>query len=196
MRVNLLPPEFNMQLLLRRRVRTWLRLWSICLLFCVGMVAHSGGQVHRMDRKLDQITTLSQPISAQQHRVEDFKLQLARLEARNQATEQLMPPDRTLPLLAILSQSAAKAGGNLQIQRLSIQSIRPRATEKKVNAAEPEAAILQVSLGGMAANDQVVSQFVSLLQSYGVFSAVELKSSSEVSGSGQFGRQFQLEIRS
>lgn len=204
MQVNLLPDEFQLQRMLRSRIKTWVTMWIVCLLLAGGLCVLGGWQLSHLRQRGQAVQQHIQPLQRQQQRTERLKVELAKLHTQTAATENLLPPDHTLPLLAVLSQSTADIEGEIQTLRLTMQSTRLRldaastAPTRRSPASQPTVVAasvrLQVTLHGSASSDQAVSQFVSRLRSYEVFSKVELKSSSETSGSGDGGRAFHLEL--
>ncbi|QEG43483.1 PilN domain-containing protein [Roseimaritima ulvae] len=206
MQVNLLPEPLQLQRLLRSRLKTWTVMWTVCLLLAVGFCAYGGWQLRRQQRRGLAVQQHIEPLQQQRQRTARLKVELAKLHAQTSATENLLPPDLTLPLLAVLSQSTADVEGDIQTLRLAMQSMRPRPTSPPTHRTPRPSLVsttsanadppvrLQVTLHGSASSDQAVSQFVSRLRGYAIFTKVELKSSSETSSTGQGTRAFHLEL--
>ncbi|GEM_PF-4841138 len=178
MRVNLLPQEFQFQLLLRSRLRCWTILWTLCACIAMGMTAMSSWRLRQLNCQVAEIREQSQPIAAQKQQTTQLKNRWLQVQAQTVATEELELPDQTLVLFSVLARSAATNDGQIQILRLSMQT-------------HP----LQATLHAVAEDDQSVSQFLAKLRAYGVFTRVDLKSSGEWSGASKGSRQFHVELK-
>lgn len=198
MSMNLLHEEFRLLLMLRSRVKTWLTLCSACLLISIAAMGVGGWQLASLNRQTETVRQRIEPLERQQSQIARLETQRARLEKQTVATENLLPPDPTLPVLGMIAQSAAATTGDVQTLRFHLQSDgRVPTSQTAAATATPVSASplrIQVSLHGWASSDAALSQFVAQLRSYEVFAKVDLRSSSDAPSGASGGRHFHLEL--
>lgn len=198
MHMNLLTESFRIRVALQAQLRHWTVIWIICAIGSLGVCSANIYCVFVLRKELVQVRERAQPTQEVVNRSENLKAQLADLAEKTATLEQLQPEDHGLPLLSMLTASAAHSEHSIHIHKFVMQSDRAPPQVQKANASEndPSAArsvVTIASIHGIATSDQAVSQLVDHLRSYELFRRVDLKSTSVLSNSVKGGREFHVE---
>jgi hypothetical protein len=187
-------------MLIRKRLRQWGVVWIAITLFGLAVLAL---QYRRMSEERARSMTLAEqvrPLFAIREATGGYAQQARALDEKAGSLRTLQTPDRSLALLAILSDAAKPTGRQLQIQQLSLKAASRHAAPVKTPrgakpAAEAAAQPATVALRGIATSDLILARFVDALRSSGAFDDVELTSFTQTRTHGAALCQFQVECR-
>lgn len=194
MYVNLMPQPLVWQALLRIRARQWALAWCAAGALAVGLGAWKYLEASDKELQLAAVESRCQSLRVVESELQELGQELVHLKRQAAALAAIQPEQRTLSVLGIVSQSAKRAEGRLQLQRLSMR-VADQPTSSNGAPAAQAAGLSALDLHGAALDDGAVARFVEALRSAAVFVRVELKSSSELLSAGGTGRQFQVECR-
>lgn len=198
--INLLPSHTRLKIQFRSLLRHYTLLWCCSgILLTVPTVI----QLRHLATAGDQLEILEQQcrsVYAIENNIERDRAFLKSVQADLATLRQLETPNYTLDMLGALSKATRSVNGNVHIQRLSLQSglSQAIANATTVVTAKPgvtPAALATLSLAGVADDDLSLAGFIESLRRVGVFTSIELKSSSQVAGRDRTSRQYQLECR-
>jgi Tfp pilus assembly protein PilN len=209
MNVNLLPFEFTRRRVVRSITRLWFVIGAALIVVAIPLLIPEYQRLQKLHGEFSKIKALNAPI----HKVLDDKTEIENqikvLENEKAVLAKVLPDQRVMSILAILSQSVRDAEGKMQIQRFgfttnyidevetatvapSKSSSRKPAQNKEVVTAQP---VSTLNLNGVALDDRSVGKFVEGLKAKGVFSSVDLKSCSESNIQGKLAWTFSVECR-
>lgn len=200
MHVNLLPRGVKLKAHFRGTLRRWGFIWAAttacAFVYCSVQLREL--LAARTDQEL--LNTRCQALRTMQSEMDAGREELLQLLAEKKILEQLGPEDHLLDLLGVIGRASQPVAGKLRLQQLRLVSSPRTSTSTPVpppaqaGTNQPPAPTATLNLQGIADNGDVLGQFVAGLHASGVFQRVDLKSSSQLSGSDS-GRQYQLECR-
>jgi hypothetical protein len=196
MHVNLLPRGTRQRLILRRRLGLWMLVWAACAAFCAAFVGIHYRALVLERRTFREFEVRCSPVRQVAAESLDLRQRLREEEKRIAQLRQLTPQDRSLPLLAVISQAAHALEGRLQVRRLEVQLANIARASSASKPAVPEAGLKtgagQVTLEAVGQSDDVAASFLDLLRATQVFRHVELKASAEWGPPGADHRKFDV----
>ncbi len=204
MYINLLPNEIRGKIQFRAIVRNWAKLWVFIGAWMIVSVSWEIVALRAARERAATLTAQCQPVCALQDETQEQRRRVLALNAERTMLERLQPTDHLIDLLGVLSRAVQPGAGKLQVQRFSLlmpprtpPSPSPginRPTNDAIKAS-PSQNLASLSLQGVASDDSNVAQFVSALRHTAVFEQVDLKSSTQLSGSDLASRTYQIECR-
>ena len=202
--INLLPANTRLKIQFRSMLRRFARIWCLAGIGAVACGLAQAWQYWHTAQTLAALEARCQPLYGLQEQIQKDHQQLKKLEAQRDTLTHLQPPDHFMDLLGVLVQTTRAELGRLHIQRMTLQAAQNAApvagkssSRTTASAPAPTAGSTTsiVSLNGQADDDAALARFVSTLRETSVFTRVDLKSSSQVSGGTGTARQYQLECR-
>ena len=206
--LNLLPCSFRKRMLIRTRLVQWCVLWAICLVCVSGACcakyltfASHKKLFARLDRKCDSLRV----IHSQNKRLHK---RLTELTGRESLLAELESARHPLCLVGIVSQSARRSEGSVQIHRFFLSTVQrapatstqtnasktgPRKTQKRPTVKQTSPEHNRLTLNGVAVDDLAVAKFIAGLRETGIFRSVELKSSSGTQYATNEARKYEVE---
>lgn len=198
---NLLPIAWQRRMIINRRLSQWASLWIVTSILAGGACAGKYWVYMRNLRSFEQVQTTVVPLQQIALETQELQRKFSQLEGRESLLATLDSSEHPFQLLGIVSQSAANSSGKVQVNDLSLKTVRydfqsnlqlPRNIRSQGNRSrtinvqgnnthnpEPEKVALQ--LIGTASDDIAVTRFVNQLRKYNVFDSVVLVSSQSTS---------------
>jgi Tfp pilus assembly protein PilN len=207
MNVNLLPFEFTRRRVVRSITRLWFVIGAILVIIAIPLLIPEYQRLQKLHQEFSKIQAKNAPIHKILNDKTEIENQIKILESEKAVLAKVLPDQRVMSILAILSQSVRDAEGKMQIQRLGFTTnyidevetaisapskgnSRRGGQSKEIVVASP---ISTLSLSGVALDDRSVGKFVEGLKAKGVFSSVDLKSCSESNIQGKLAWAFSVE---
>ncbi len=177
---NLLTWRFRLQLMIRRRLTQWAFVWIATLLICFGWWQVSLKALQFESDRVALMETRYSPVIQKQAEIQRIRRELDDLNSHQSLLVQL--DDEPIPyhLLALVSMQVQQRDGAVRIESFKLTQPDGAVAASQASAGKPAApntAHSTMTLQGMAADNLAVSLFVAGLRDSGVFSAVDLKSS-------------------
>ncbi|MGE3409480.1 MAG: hypothetical protein AB7I37_21870 [Pirellulales bacterium] len=202
MNLNLLPREFLVKALVRRRLRQWSLVWATCAVFVACMLVLRARDLVDARDETALIEAQCEPVRAMQQANADLTARMASLAHKPQLMQGLDLTNRALLLLGEVGQEATQSDGRLQLMRFDLQT-HLEAPPKLASGPERPAANsnvaeqlnISISLHGLAFDSATVAQFVSRLREREALDKVKLKSSSSRPSPVGILREFHVEGR-
>jgi len=208
MHVNLLPTSFVWRRLINKRLRQWGWMFGLLTIVFLGWNAHVFAKWWNGMCELQAIFVIAEPIRAlQSDRIQLVK-QTIELQKKIQQLKSALPQDRTCSVLGIIAQGVHATKSEIQIQEtqfsmttksneaaLSRREAPPSATPQQ-NASKDAIAFgteYQLTVRGIAAEGESITEFVKSIQLTAAFPSVELRSTQERFVSERSLQEFQLE---
>lgn len=203
--MNLLPYAFRRRLLVRKLLGKWMLAWSVCGLAGTLVCGWAWSELRSVQAELARIEESARPLREMAGENRRVIAQIEEISGRESVLNELGGIAQPVSLLALISQSARFADERLQIQRMNVaQVVRepkttgpggkpgPQSGKPSLADAEPLRKTLELTLSGVARDDEAVSRFVSALRDQGVFETVELRSSVGVRWAHGEGRRYDV----
>ncbi len=186
MNLNLLPREFLIKALLRRRLRQWSIVWAGCAVLLTTMLSLRGRELVAARDRTALVENRCQPIRQMDADNANLAVRITSLARKPQLMQGLDLANRALLLLGEVGRGTTQSDGGMQLLRLDLQTqletTRPKSAASPVNGAPTaeSAAVMSVavSLHGMAFDAATVARFVTELREREALNKVKLKSSS------------------
>ena len=208
MHVNLLPTSFVWRRLINKRLRQWGWMFGLLTIVFLGWNAHMIAKWWNGLRELQAIFVIAEPIRALQSDRIQLAKQTIELQKKIQQLKSALPQDRTCSVLGIIAQGVHATKSEIQIQETQFSvttkandaanSTResPRSATTQQNAAKDAIAFgteYQLTIRGIAAEGESITEFVKSIQLTAAFPSVELRSTQERFVSERSLQEFQLE---
>jgi Tfp pilus assembly protein PilN len=192
--MNLVPLAFQRKLLIRRRMRQWFIPCAIALIASLSACAEVGYRLSVLSRQSAALESQLGPMKAMSKENDQISARLSNLIGHESVLHEVVGVQRPLTLLAMISQSAERTNGRLQVKRLTVQQTAVDKPDPKVKTARP-ASVTEITLSGVALDDAAVATFVQALKDSSIFTTVELKSTVGVMLSDTSARQYDVTCR-
>lgn len=187
-RVNLLPPKFVWQKMMRKRVRHW-----ICFLGLVTLLFSAWNASYRVEwwrhnRDLKEIEEAVAPVrQSSMERIELTKKTILIEKKLNQLRE-IAFEDGTTSTLSVVAKGVLATNNSVQVQELQVSPSNSTSTSKSSSKQN-----YIVSIRGIAAQSDSITKFMDSLNRSGMFPRVELRATQELQVKDQWIQEFQLE---
>lgn len=208
MHVNLLPASFVWRRLINKRLRQWGWMFGLLTIVILGWNANMFAKWWNGMRELQAIFATAEPIRELQSDRNQLARQTIELQKRIQHLKSALPQDRTCSVLGIIAQGVHATKSEIQIQETQFfvttklndaaNSTREsaRTATPQQNAAKETPAFgteYQMTVRGIAAEGESITEFVKSIQRTAAFPSVELRSTQERFVSERALQEFQLE---
>lgn len=191
--INLLPPSYRRQLILRQRVLQWTAILSSVLL--AGWCWH-WYEVHEhrgLLLRLEVLQSEHEPTQTMLRQLVEMRQKLVDLQHQQAVASELEQQRHALKLLSVIGAACQKTNGRLRVTSLEVtefQSTEP-ATSPRAAAAEPGGVLLT----GVSLDNAAVLELLESLEQSGVFNHVELVASTERDGDDASLRDYRVSCR-
>ena len=186
--LNLLPLDYRIKALARRRILQWFLVWLSCAVAAAGLWGLKQSRCRASRQAMQAAERSYAPLEKLTGQSEAMRSELQQLRARGTTLGGLLDERPALTLIGLVSRSARQCEGRLVVQKLLFErSEQPaNADASKANTdqdGQPEPATQNtepwglVTLEGEALDNVAVATFVVSLRDSGLFRRVELKSS-------------------
>ena len=196
MYVNLLSEHYK-----RRRARTyslrfWSKVWFSMIVLGLPMLAlqywKTQAEIHRV---VDRVAT-TEPLRLARVDLENLRIKAASKQSQIDAIQAAMPIDSTMQVLQVVSLCFARTNGETQLTNFTTSNDvaitnddRPGSSDQKPKSHST------TTLSGIAVDDQAVSVLMKNLRESNFFSALDLRSSTQVKYANGMGRQFRVDCK-
>ena len=169
--INLLPPAFRRQQILRKRAIQWCTV--ICAVLLVGWLSHwYKVREHRMlSQRLEVLRREHQPTRTMLRQLVDMRQKLIDMRNQELIASELEHQRNALTLLGVISQTAGKTNGRLRVTKLELTNFQQG---NSAAAGAPEGPPTGLLLSGVSLDNPAVAELLDGLQDSKIFSRVEL----------------------
>jgi cell division protein FtsB len=175
--INLLPPVYRRQRLVRRRVIQWSAVLVVTL-SAIGVAGwYKGHEYHTLQRQLAAVARAGQPAQAMLREITTMRAQIDKLQQYQTIAQELEQQRQVLALLGAVSQAARRTDGRLRVVDCRVDDLQ--ATEVGGNPGEGTVHPGTVTLVGVALDSPTVAEFHDGLIRSGRFADVKLIKSNE-----------------
>jgi len=175
--INLLPPVYRRQRLVRRRVIQW----SVVLVAALSAIGaarwYKVHEFHALERQLAAVTREGRPAQSMLRDITRMRAQIERLQHHQTIAQELEHQRQVLAMLAAVSGAAKRTDGRLRV--VDCQVVDLQATEIAENRSEGALHPGTVTLVGVALDSPTVAEFHDGLLRSGLFADVKLIKSNE-----------------
>ncbi len=186
--LNLIPDQLQIRLLIRRSLKQWIVLWTVCLVAGLGLWLVSWHQSQDLQREVDQlevgVADVHQLISEGDRLLGDLR----HLELQHAKLASLSNLHVPLSILGLIGHSARSSDGNVRLDELRIRMANDAGEAKSLSGQK-----LVLDLSGTALDDESIERFVTSIRLSGVCGSVELKSTRHVAAGENSQRSFRME---
>jgi Tfp pilus assembly protein PilN len=178
--INLLPPSYRRQQLIRKRVLQWSAVISGVLVLGWALHWYESREYQALTQRLEVLRREHRPTQNMLRQLVQMRQTLVDLEQQEAVASELEGQRTALALLGAISQAAQKTNERLRVTNLELSSF-----QSLHDAEAPDTPIQEPSglvLTGVSLDYPAVTEFVDGLQSSGIFSLVELTSMKERAG--------------
>lgn len=186
--LNLLPFEYRVRELVRRRLLQWSLVWVACAVTAFGVWWLKQSRCRAAGQALEAAERSYLPLERLIRESETMRTELEQLHAKGTVLGRLLDERPVLTLIGLTSQSARQCNGRLVVRNMLFErreepldiddrKAKTRQNDKSESATEKTETWALVTLKGEAADNVAVAQFVVSLRDSGLFRRVELKSS-------------------
>jgi Tfp pilus assembly protein PilN len=189
--INLLPPSFRKQQILRKRIIQWTV--AICVVLVFGWLLH-WYEVHEQRAQAQLLEGLArehQPTRTMLQELVEMRQQLVDLQQQESIARELEHERNALVLLGVISDAAEKTGGRLRVTKLELTNFQHIASGDRQAARGGERATLLLS--GVALDNPAVAEMLESLNDSRIFQHVELVTLKERQSDGVSLRDYQLQ---
>jgi len=198
--LNLLPIEVRRRQLIRSRVGQSCAITGLTIIAISVVLWFKHDSLDSLRQEAAQLDRQCEPLRHTTLENARIKQRLQELTGRQSLLSEIKATQKTLSLIGIVSRSARRGGGRVQVCQFSVKQTRPvvnispAASVEEVNGENhTQRPRMKLTLCGVAEDDLAVAQFVVSLREDGVFDVVELKSSVEGGARQQMFREYQIE---
>lgn len=198
MYLNLLPPEFRLKLLVRRRLRKWSIVWTVCALALTPPLTLKYARVAESKSRLLLVEGRCKPTRKLEHETRALEDQAALLGRDHHFVQGLDLANRALGLIGELGSSVERSDGKLQLVRLDLRTswiaAHPDPAAKPAAAStSPPVLSSAVTLHGVSLDDASVAHFMTELRDQELLNELKLKAYSARPTSTGTVRDYQIE---
>jgi hypothetical protein len=178
--INLLPPSYRRQQLVRKRVLQWSTV--LCGVLLLGWALHwyESREYRALTQRLEVLRREHRPTENMLSQLVEMRQKLVDLQQQEAIASELEGQRTALTLLGVISQAAQRTNGRLRVTKLELTSFQSMHDAQAANVPAEEAS--GVLLAGVSLDYPAVSELVDGLQTSGIFSLVELNSMKERAG--------------
>jgi len=170
--INLLPPAYRRQRLVRRRAIQW----TVGLVVTLSAIAvarwYKGREYHALQQQLAAVAREGQPAQAMFRDIIAMRAQIERLQQHQTIAQELEQQRQVLTLLGAVSQAARSTEGRLRVVDCRVVDLQ--ATVIAENRGEGAVHPGTVTLIGVALDSPTVAEFHEGLMRSGLFADVKL----------------------
>jgi hypothetical protein len=175
--INLLPPVYRRQRLVRRRVIQW-SIVLVATLSAIGAARwYKGHECRTLEQQLAAIAREGRPAQTMLGEITRMRAQIGRLQHHQTIAQELEQQRQVLALLAAVSNAAKRTAGRLRV--VDCQVVDLQATEVAVNRSDGAVHPGTVTLTGVALDSPTVAEFHDGLLRSGLFADVQFIKSNE-----------------
>jgi hypothetical protein len=175
--INLLPPVYRRQRLVRRRVIQW-AVVLVAALSTIGAARwYKVREYHALERQLAAAVREGRPAQAMLREITGMRKQVDKLQQHQTIAQELEQQRQVLVLLGAVSNSARRTAGKLRVTDCRVVDLQ--ATEVAENHTSDAAQSGTVTLVGVALDSPTVAEFHDGLLRSGLFADVKLIKSNE-----------------
>ena len=178
--INLLPPSYRRQQLIRKRVLQWSAVISGVLVLGWALHWYESREYQALTQRLEVLRREHRPTQNMLTQLVQMRQTLEDLEQQEAVASELEGQRTALTLLGAISQAAQKTNERLRVTNLELSSFQSLHDVEARNAPTQEPSGLVLT--GVSLDYPAVTEFVDGLQSSGIFSLVELTSMKERAG--------------
>lgn len=210
MHVNLLPSSFTLRRLVKKRLLQWGWVFGILAFVALGLNSHMLWKWWTKTQELGQALVAVEPIRAIQSDQVQLETQINDLNNKITQLSSVLPPDRTCSVLGVIAQGVRSANNAIQIQESQFSMTTKtndasKTTRETRRGAPPQSGTpidnvdvavgtqYHLTLRGIAAEGDAITEFVKSIQQSRTFPGVELRSSQERIVSERLLQEFHLE---
>ena len=175
--INLLPPSYRRQQLVRQRVLQWSAVVSGVLLLGWALHWYEAREYQALTQQLEVLRREHRPTQNMLRQLVQMRQTLVDLEQQEAIASELEGQRTALTLLGAISQAAQKTNERLRVMKFELSSFQSLHDAEAANAPAQEPSGLVLT--GVSLDYPAVTEFVDGLQSSGIFSVVELTSMKE-----------------
>ena len=176
--INLLPPVYRRQRLVRRRVIQW-SVVLVAALSTIGAACWYKDHEYRvLQRQLAAVARESRPAQTMLREIDPMRKQIEKLQQHQSIAQELEQQRQVLALLGVVSQAARQTAGSPARRRLSRRRLAGHRSRRE--SGRRHACIAgTVTLVGVALDSPTVAEFHDGLMRSGLFADVKLIKSNE-----------------
>jgi len=172
--INLLPPSFRREQILRRRIVQWASIISVVLATGWGWHWYEMLEDKKLTQQLDALSREHAPTQSMLKQLMEMRQQLVELQQQETLAQELDYQRNSLKLLGVISESARRTKGRLRINRFELNDFQGGSGENGA-AGKPPGLVL----GGTSLDNLSVAEAVDGLKSSGLFNRVDLLTAKE-----------------
>ena len=180
--LNLLPPVYRRQLLLRRRTQQWIAI--LCLASSSIFVArwYKVREYRALSQQLAAVSREGRPAQDMVHEITNMRQQIQQLEKRQVIAQELDQQRQVLSLLGAISQAARQTNGRLRVSDCRVVDLQ--ATDVAAGSGTEALRPGTVTLVGISLDSPTVAECHDALLRSGLFADVRLIKSNEREAAG------------
>ena len=170
--INLLPLSIRRQQLTRRRAVQWSKV--LCIVLLVGCLSHwyKLREHEALRQRLEVLSREHEPTRTMMRQLVKMRQDLTELQQQELIARELERQRNALALLGVISQTAQKTKGRLQVTTLKLTNFQSSSNvDGRSGPASEPAGLL---LAGVSLDNPAVAELLDGLQDSGIFSRVEL----------------------
>lgn len=188
--INLLPPTYRRQQVVRKRAIQWGSV--ICAVLLASWTSHryAGREQQVLSRQLEVLAREHRPSRTMLKQLVDMRGQLEDLQQQEAVARELEYQRHALVLLAVISQTAQKTKGRLRVTKFELTGFQSQRHPDK--AAEEAGPAGGLHLAGVSLDNPSVAELLDGLQDSGIFSRVELRALKEREDNGPSLRDYEV----
>ena len=175
--INLLPPVYRRQRLVRRRAIQW-SVVLLASLSAIGVAAgYKGREFRTLERQFAAAARAGRPAQNMLREITAMRGKIEKLQQHQSIAQELEQQRQVLTLLGAVSQAARRSKGRLRVVDCQVDDLQ--ATEVAAGVGEGAAHPGTVTLLGVALDSPAVAEFHDSLMRSGLFADVKLIKSQE-----------------
>ncbi len=180
--INMLPPAYRRQRLVRRRAIQWTSVLLLTLVAIGGASWYKHHEFQRLERQREAVARRIRPMQLMLGEITDMRLQIEGLQQYETIAVEIERQRPVLTLLGAMSAAARQTDGKLRVTACRVVDLQAiEVAETHVGDALPHGT---VSLSGLALDRQTVITFQEALRQSELFADVRLMNSTRRDGAG------------
>ena len=169
--INLLPPSFRRQQILRKRVVQWTSIISAVLVTGWGWHWYEMREDRQLTQQLEMLSREHAPTQTMLKQLVEMRQQLKELQQQETVAKELDCQRNALTLLGVISDSAQKTKGRLRVTKFELNNFQSAPSGRRRRGGESR----RVNwCSGVSLDNPAVAELLDGLQKSGVFRRVEL----------------------
>jgi hypothetical protein len=170
--INLLPPSYRRQQIIRHRVVQWSSLICLALLSAWAWHWYERREDRALVQQLELLEREHEPTQRLLQQLVEMRQNLEELQQQEAVAIELERQRSALVLLGVISQSARQTGGRLRLTKMELTNFQSAGVED--SAASTGAYRGGLLLTGVSLDNPAVGELLDRLQDAGIFNRVEL----------------------